>query len=743
MKKYLTLLILIFALSPVALADDWENSEVVHPEDVIFRSSLTDVVQDLSDTSEEYSDDKDFQQIDPYNMPFFKQMRLRLSNKYLEMSEKAEQKREQNITPKWKFWQKNKEQTLQTTEPNAGAIEESIASEVNVDLEDSLSLEGAINAEVTEKQLILDADNINFDEDTGDMVATGRPKLYLPPQNTTIVADKMTYNEDSNILKGHGNVVILKDGKPINSDYVEINMNEETIMADKMVLKTENMNLDAESAIQKDGMIILNKGTLYSDKSQINRIATRMIGPRFETMIVPEEAQSMFFGDPKTGNNMNIHIDSIDIDARDNHDVIKLKNVKFYHGDKYLFRLPGITAYTNKERDFFEASYPEFGSKRKLGMFIGPGFAFGGPFGSVLKVIPFLNYKDDFGIGGMLKYTNTYNRTELGYGSSNDIFFLRGKQRFDDNLFLHYAANSYTDEWFLGGRMAKYMAEVYYTKSYLNRNFLAKGLDLTFRHRAGFGLMQDDDRSYYGEKFPDANNMSTTRTRYMAEINQTLFKYKNKEKRQLVEAGVVMQGSAALYGTGDTQFIARIGPRVKVQYKNWMQEAGYFLTGFDDKTPMPRYDAYRYGSQSVYLREAFRLTKYVTIGWSGYVTLSDDSPNGKLFQENAFLVSLGPDDCKVIFGYDFVRQRTYFGINLAFDPKGTNVNYEKMVIKNPEKLGRHSDENEHQIAFAPAKQDSEISTRKSLFNKQDAQKTKVLEYAQVIDIEDPDKETIE
>lgn len=28
-----------------------------------------------------------------------------------------------------------------------------------------------------------------------------------------------------------------------------------------------------------------------------------------------------------------------------------------------------------------------------------------------------------------------------------------------------------------------------------------------------------------------------------------------------------MQGSAALYGTGDTQFIGRVGPSVHLQYK--------------------------------------------------------------------------------------------------------------------------------------------------------------------------------
>lgn len=56
------------------------------------------------------------------------------------------------------------------------------------------------------------------------------------------------------------------------------------------------------------------------------------------------------------------------------------------------------------------------------------------------------------------------------------------------------------DEWFLGSRMPKYMAELYYDKKFLNKDFLAEGKDLQFRHRFGVGIMEDNDRNFYGEK---------------------------------------------------------------------------------------------------------------------------------------------------------------------------------------------------------------------------------------------------
>lgn len=769
MKKYLIAALVICSISSNrSFAEDISTSPVANVQNAVFQSSLTDLVPDEDGTRysgyNDYSFDdngRSYKEVDPDNMPFFKQMRLTVTNKLMSIGEdNGEDKNKVSPFTKMKFWDKKK-QNSNLTDSDDGVLKSeselanTIQSETEPDFEipeDTISLEGGVREQVTEKQMMLDAENISYNEEVGDIIATGRPVMVLPPQKTKIIADKMVYNETSNILKAIGNVVIIRDGMPTLGDYLEVDMNEETMVMDNVDAKTQTMDSIAKKAIQKDGLLILHEGNFHSDESQVYRLASRMIGPRFHNMIIDEDAKSLFFGDP-SGNNLRFDIGALYIDARKNHDVIKAKDIKIYHKDKYLFSWPSLTAYTNKQRDYFEGNYPEFGSRRKLGMFIGPGFVFGGPAGSVIKVIPFLNYNHKFGFGGALKYHNTYNTTELGYGSASDIFFMRGYQRLDDNLFLQYSANSYMDEWFLGARMPKYMAEVYYDKKFLNKDFLAPGKDLQFRHRFGIGIMEDNDRNFYGERI-NSNGISTTRTRYMAELRQSLYNYTNEEQRIAFDFSVAMQGSAAVYGTGDTQFIARFGPRFHIQYKNWMQDVGYFIAGYSDNTPLPRYDMYRYGHQSVYLTEAFRINKYLSVGWSGNINLSDDAPNGKMFQENRFIVAFGPDDCKISLGYDFVRQTTYFGFNVAFDTKGTTINYKKMEIKNPERLGqKNKNEEERKLAFAPAQkaQEQEVANKKSSKmpflggNKQQDVKPApvVLKYAQVIDIEDPDKETVE
>lgn len=755
MKKYLLAAVLILAFSNSSYAEDLADSPVSNVQDVIFRSSLSNMIPDVQGTPDDYNyafDDSSngmglsTKDLDGSRMPFVKQMRIKLTTRQIKEKDSSATASKTTSENRFKFWGKKKVHDEQMESiPSESDLTNSLQAETLPEIsDDTLSLEGGVNEEVTERQLILDAENVNYDDETGDMVATGRPILVLPPQNIKIIADKMTYNEDSNILKGIGNVVVFKDGMPTKGSYLEVDMNEETMVMDNVESITQTTIMDAKKAIQKDGLIVLHDGNFHSEESQVYRLMSRMVGPRFQNMIVPRESQALFFGDP-TGNNVRLDIDEIYVDARKNHDVFKAKGIKVYKNGKYLFRWPSLTAYTNKERDYFEANYPEFGTRRKVGLFVGPGFVFGGPGGSVIKAIPFLNYQHKFGFGGAIKYFNTFNRTELGYASASDIFFLKGIQRLDDHLYLQYASNSFMDEWFLGRQMPKYMAEVYYDRGYTTKDFLTKGMNLGFRHRFGVGLMEDNDRNFYGERLKSAG-ISTTRFRYMAELNQHIWGYTDEERRIAANFGVVMQGSAAVYGTGDTQFIGRVGPRLHLQYKNWMQDIGYFLSGYSDHTPLPRYDTYRYGHQSVYLSEAFRLCKYLSVGWAGNINLSDDAPNGKMFQENAFLFSIGPDDLKITLGYDFVRQTTYFGFNVAFDTKGTTVTYKKMEIKNPERLGKNQNDDgteKRKIAFSSAKDDSEVPVANKSVKSSAKQKTQVLEYAQVIDIEDPDKETIQ
>ncbi len=597
--------------------------------------------------------------------------------------------------------------------------------------EKTLELEGGVKEQVTSNNVLLDADNIDYDDENHNITATGKPILKFPQQNVILKADKMIYNKDSNILKAYGNVELVRDGSTMYGDYMQVNMNEESAFMDNMNTKQSFMTVTARKSEMEGDKIILHDGKIESKESYILNLQTKMIGGNnFNNMIINDEDRSSI-ADDVGDTSIHVKAKEIFVNAKKNNDVITLKKAQIRYGDYDLFTIPSITAHTNKKREFFEANYPEFGSRGKLGMYLGPGFVFDTPLqdGSTVKILPILNNKSGIGFGGLLKYRSATNYTDLGYGSSADIFMMKGKQYFDDKLYMQYGVNSYMDEWFFGPRMPKYMAELVYKDRTIVPSTIHDGLDLTFSHRFGIGYMQNNDANRHGENIPPAD-IGTLRTRYMAEVSQSLFKYHDKEHLRYLDLAFVMQGSAALYGTGDTQFVGRLGPRVHTQYKYWMQDIGFFATAYQDGTPMQMYDMYRYGHASVYLREALRVHKYVTLAWSGTLTLTGDSPNGEMFQENSFIIALGPDDFKINFGYDWVRRQTYFAFVIAMDTKGSSLEFDKMVIKNPDRLAR-SDKEEPQLKVF----DEENQTSK-------ANSAKKMMYAEVIELEDPDKESI-
>lgn len=588
---------------------------------------------------------------------------------------------------------------------------------------DTLELTGNVEKLQTPKEAQLDCETVKYNDANNEVEAIGNPVLYFPPQEITLKADKIVYNTASNIIKAYGNVEIIKQGESIFGDYIQINMNEETSLLTNMTAERMNLRIKAKNAQSTDNKIILEDGDMSAKHSYVARFKTRILGTNLNSMIIDDEDRSTL--DPSGKAKVELDAKQIDVDAQKDHNIITIKGGDLSYNDRHLLDFKSLKIYADKKGDYFEANYPEFGTRSRIGAFLGPGFVFKTPFSSVVKVIPFVNYRSGFGIGGAVKYRSATNYTELMYGSAEDVFVARGKQQLDDKLYVQYGVNSYMDDWFLGNRMANYGVELVYNDGKRFKNFLAPNRDLTYKNRFTAGYMEDNDEARYDSKNMTSSGLGTTRFRYMTEINQNLWRHENKEELKMVSLDLAMQGSVALYGTGDTQVIGRIGPRLHTQYKYWMQDIGYFASAYQDNSPMQMFDAYRYGHSNLYLREALRVCKYLTIAYATSINLTNDAPNGKQWQENAFILAIGPDDFKISLGYDFMRQNTYFGVNVAIDTKNSQLNFDKMVIKNPDRL-------------ASTKKDIKEIT----FEEQKPQEKVKRTYAEVIEIEDPDKEQL-
>lgn len=739
MKKYLILTLLISLISSYAAfaEDDFMTQEELENLHEQFYESPLLPIPDVKNKKTKYDKQFDIEGARDNNkdrelpvMPIFKKVRINLTNWYREKDYKYTQK----------LIEKEKQRQLKLLEKENAELEElglePVHIEENETVENTAELEGGVKEQVVSKEVQLDADKIDFDNKTMDITATGSPVLYFPPQKTTIKAKKMVYNNASNILKAYDDVEVIRDGNVVTGDYMQINMNEENAFMDNINSKISYLSLKSRKGDMDGDKINLYNGTLVSEDNYKLLIQTEMIGGNnFTNMVIDEKDRSSMediFGHTP----VNIKAKEVIVNAKKDHDTITFKKAKFRYGDAELFSIPSLTVHTNKKHNFFEANYPEFGNRSMLGMYAGPGFVFDTPLqgGSTLKVIPFINNKSGIGIGGYLKYKSATNFTDFGYGSSNDVFILRGRQDLDDHLYLQYGANSFTDEWFLGPRMAKYSAELIYRNNTTIPNTLGEGLNLNFSQRAGIGYMHNSDHSYNGEHI-NSNNIGTMRARYMAQAAQQLFQLGNVDARKFMTGSVVMQGSAALYGTGDTQFIGRIGPALHSQYKYWMQDISFYMSAYQDGTPLQVYDCYRYGHGTVYIREALRLCKYLTLAWSGTFNVTNDAPNGDMMQENAFIFSIGPDDFKFNIGYDWVREMTYVSLVIAMNTKGSSLDYEKMVIKNPDRLSQSNKASEPVLKVFDNPDNLSADKQKN--------KQKKMMYAEVIEIEDPDREQIQ
>ena len=539
----------------------------------------------------------------------------------------------------------------------------------------------AESAEDTEN-IILDCDNMDYDTDNYCLYATGNVNVEFVKQETTVKADKITYDRMNNTIKAEGNVLIIKNGQEIFGDYIFVDMNEENALIENPITKNDTICLRAKKGYVYGDKIVQENGSIDIEQSYPIKFKPSGGGPQIlSRMIVPKE--QTLANDMEQGL-VKVKAREITIKQKGDLEVVAIKHADVKKGKYTILKIPAIKIYTNKNHDYAETNIWEAGTYRYFGTYIGPGFVFELPKGSVLKAIPVLQYDHRIGVGAIGRFNSGTNQTQAGYGTAGSKILVRGFQKLDDNLNLEYAMNDYMDEWFLGRRRPKYGLALRYDKTYSSKGFLIKNRESTFRHRADFGYYHDmiNDKHYRALK---SSNIGTTRARYMAQVSQNFYKHENIEKQTSFSINLISELTAAVYGTGDTQVIGRIGPRIHTQWRRWMQDIGYYQSVFSDHTPLPVYDAYRYGKGNFYLREYFRINKYLTLSWFAAINLTHDAPSNGTFQENSFWLSIGPDDVKFNVGYDVMRQNTFFSVEMKTDAKGTHVDYDKLVIKRDKK----------------------------------------------------------
>lgn len=608
------------------------------------------------------------------------------------IQDEEEQPKAKKMSKFRKFFTRTKKGETGETE-NTTISEEIENTEINEELnkteivEDSSETELTEVIEKTEKQkskkdetanegptteVLVDSETLEYFPERHEFEAVGNAKVSFPSENSVLLADKIVFNHDTNYVKGYGNVVLIKDGQKINGEYIQVDLNENNAMMTNPVLNHMKIKIRAKEGIVHETKTEALDGIVtFNDKTTYKFMSRPIFG--FNNPMMDDVIPKHFYFKEKYDNQWRLKAKTIVIDSYKDRDVATLKNADLYIKNTKLASAGKMRIFTDKEQDYIETNMLGLGSMRNFGAYISPGYVFQTPNASTLKLGPALTYNEEFGIGAMGRFMTDKNITAFGWATSKDKIVVRGRQELTDNLKIEYGMNTYMRNFFMGGRMPEYGVQLVHDKSHHIRD-----LDVNFRNRFSGGFYKDFRRN---------SDFSTTRFTWQTQTMKDLFKYANEDAKFATRFGLNVQTHAALYGTGDTMGVLRVGPYLKTQYRSWQQHLGYFIGGQAGDSPM-YFDKNYYGKSSVVLGESLRLCKYLTLMYSATLVLSDVPRGASNLQENRFYFLIGPDDVKFMIGYDAYRQTATMGFSMNLGAENSDIEFRRLVLNDPEAIGR-------------------------------------------------------
>jgi hypothetical protein len=390
---------------------------------------------------------------------------------------------------------------------------------------------------------------------------------------------------------------------------------------------------------------------------------------------------------------MKFKVKEITVIPKDKHNDIILKGVSVYYKKLKIANIPLIEIASDSNNTAMQTNIPEIGGDNIVGMYVGPAWTFDLPCSSTLKIAPLAVYNSDasrFGVGGAATFMNRYNTTQIAYGSPKEKFVLNGIQKITDHLSLKYSQESYTDEWFMGARRPRYALTLQYADKYY-----IDDLQTNFSHIFNIGAYTDDGNS-------SIRTNGQGRARWLGQLDRQFYTYTNNANTFTASVGLIGQAAISQYSKGDTFTVFRIAPTLNTTYRFWTQNISYFQSKANGRTPF-KFDDYFYGESNLTFMESIRLHKYLSIGYIGSLSLGGRKSHytggvnndiDKLFQESRFIVSIGPDEAKLTLGYDIYRQTTSLYYTMMLGSKDMEINFNKAVLNNPDKINTSNEENQ-------------------------------------------------
>ena len=111
----------------------------------------------------------------------------------------------------------------------------------------------------------VNSEKLEYFQDKNEFVATGSARVYIPSQNSTLEADKITYDQDNDIAIAEGNVKITKNGQIIYGNYAKVELNKESAL-----IKEPNTVIKEIKITAKTGNVYSNRVEAFKGKANVD-----------------------------------------------------------------------------------------------------------------------------------------------------------------------------------------------------------------------------------------------------------------------------------------------------------------------------------------------------------------------------------------------------------------------------------------------------------------------------------------
>lgn len=564
----------------------------------------------------------------------------------------------------------------------------------------------------------IDSNTLSYDREADIYTATGAVHVIISEQNSELIADKVTYDKNKQLLVAEGNVVIIKDGQRTEGVYAKIDLTRKSALINDPVTQVDTVRVNAKTAFVDSRYVELENGRIIVDRKHFaqkrhqQKLAEDPDRPlndeelsrlAFVNEYLDEDQILMSQNDGSAMSKFRMHAREIEVIRHDDgYNEMNFKSPSLRWG-KYKLSGIGTTdfSYDSPTGDIEylgpDVGYdPDFG-----GFYLGPGWDFRAGRG-IVRVSPLVSFGGGGrrarggrsfentgvgpGVGGVLHYRHHRAKLDLGYNSrvGQPVLFAE-KKLFDGKTKLMAAMNEDYNSGFLGYERPRYIAQLTDSRKIGEyRNFRLDTYEsIGVAHDEFFPTNRSD--FFVDPKDKDASPATAGRVQLQAQIQNVEPLFEVGEK--FLKFGFVGQMALAGYSTGDFVGLLRAGPTMRVNVKDrFFSSMKYFLSGTAGETPFV-FDTYYRGRQNLVLTNALRVNNFLTIGTQNNLNLNRDNDQNALAVGNALFLTVGPKSVKFNLAYDFIRKRSYFGLNFYPGSGANAIDFDTLKMFQPVNYG--------------------------------------------------------